>query len=81
MKQYEISIIIVMKMKAVSLSLNIIHCLKLCNQGHYNNNPEGYFYKCSLQTQLRLLCKRRGIESMSTDYFLFCGIAREKFSD
>jgi hypothetical protein len=31
MKQYEISIIIVMKMKSVSLSLNIIHCLKLCS--------------------------------------------------
>jgi len=31
MKQYEIPIIIVMKLKYVSLSLNIIHCLKLCN--------------------------------------------------
>jgi len=31
MKQYEIPIIIVMKLKSVSLSLNIIHCLKFCN--------------------------------------------------
>ena len=34
---------------------------------HYSNNTEGYFYKCPLYAQLRLLCNRQGTESVSAD--------------